>query len=170
VTITDSKGATKTVSQMIKVKDIRCYAGNSPHHKVYVCHNDKNTICIDTNALLTHLNNHGDLLGQCGNSKSSEYGDENGDDHSIMDGLHSTEMTVYPNPSNGAFTVRIPAIHDKGQVMVRDMMGRLISTTSIEAAEEDQVLQVDLSNVARGTYVVIVVSGADVYKSNILIQ
>jgi hypothetical protein len=174
VTITDSKGAVKTVSQTIIVRDVRCYAGNSPLHKIYVCHNGRNTICIDTNALATHLNNHGDLVGECGQNKNS-FNEDDEHDALTEEGVaaHIEEVkniSLYPNPSDGHFTIKIPAIGKDGQIMVRDMMGKVVSMTSVASSDNEQVLQIDLSNVARGTYIIVLSSGTEVYRSNMLIQ
>lgn len=175
VTITDSKGATKTVSQTINVIDVRCYAGNSPLHKIYVCHNGKNTICIDTNALATHLNQHGDLVGRCEDyqNKNSYDGEDGHEDH--QDGLSAIgeiekNMILFPNPSDGRFTVKLPALPQEGQLVVRDIMGRVVSMSTVASSDVEQILQVDLSAVAKGTYIIMVSSGKELYRSSMLVQ
>ncbi|MCD6064904.1 MAG: hypothetical protein K0R82_2815, partial [Flavipsychrobacter sp.] len=174
VTITDSKGATKTVSQTINVIDVRCYAGNSPLHKIYVCHNGKSTICIDTNALATHLNQHGDRVGRCEDYQNkNSYDDHEQDEHAGGISAHVSferKIALYPNPSDGRFAVKIPALAQDGQIVVRDIMGKMISVTTVAALDVEQVLQLDLSNVARGTYVIIMSSGNEVLRSNMVVQ
>ena len=165
VTITDANGSTKTVSQTIFVKDVRCYAGNSPLHKVYVCHNGKNTICIDTNALLTHLNEHGDRLGQCGSNKY-----DNNESIDLFNNNTSNCITAYPNPNNGTFIVKMPALAIDGKLLVRDLMGRIITSVQVDALEFGQSVQVDLSGVAAGTYIVTLHAGEEVHKANVIVQ
>ncbi|WP_276134907.1 LamG-like jellyroll fold domain-containing protein [Polluticoccus soli] len=171
VTITDSKGAIKTVSQTINVIDVRCYAGNSPLHKIYVCHNGKNTICIDTNALATHLNQHGDLVGRCEDYQNKNSYDEGGHEDGLTAiGEIAKNMVLFPNPSDGRFAVKLPALGQEGQLVVRDITGKIVSMSTVTSSDVEQILQIDLSNVAKGTYIIMVSSGDEMYKSSMLVQ
>lgn len=64
VIVTDADTNTASDDVMVYVIDVRCGSGSS---KVLVCHNvyhNPHTICIDSHAVLAHLNQ-GDYLGNC---------------------------------------------------------------------------------------------------------
>ena len=66
VIVTDANNITATDDVMVNVIDVRC-GGRGDSSKVLVCHNVSNnphTICINSHAVLAHLN-HGDYLGNC---------------------------------------------------------------------------------------------------------
>ncbi|MDR1371365.1 MAG: T9SS type A sorting domain-containing protein [Dysgonamonadaceae bacterium] len=61
------------------------------------------------------------------------------------------DFQVYPNPSSGKFTVQSGAENGNSQVQVFDMNGKQIRSYRLD---DSGYLEVDLSNVSRGTYLV----------------
>jgi hypothetical protein len=76
--------------------------------------------------------------------------------------------TVYPNPSNGLFTIEIPKTNnDLVSVKISDVLGRQVLNIQ---AQSGQLLPVNLSDFKMGTYVV-QITGSDInLKQNIVIQ
>jgi hypothetical protein len=60
------------------------------------------------------------------------------------------EMTVYPNPNNGNFELKLPENVNNGIVTVRDINGRLILTQDINANNT----AIQLEDVSNGIYFV----------------
>ncbi|HMK16698.1 MAG TPA: T9SS type A sorting domain-containing protein, partial [Chitinophagaceae bacterium] len=98
VTVTDANGCVFTDCANIFAQDVRCHAGNSDDHKIYVCHNN-NTICVNQSTLTSHLN-HGDYYGQC-ISNTLNIGETTGEE------ISGSGFKIYPNPGHGNFTLYI---------------------------------------------------------------
>jgi len=98
VTVTDANGCVFTDCANIFAQDVRCYAGNSDDHKIYVCHNN-NTICVGQSTLTSHLN-HGDYYGQCISNTLNMGG-------TIGEEISGSGLKIYPNPGHGNFTLYI---------------------------------------------------------------
>ena len=64
------------------------------------------------------------------------------------------EVTVFPNPTNGSFTVVIPSRFDEGKLLVLDITGRPVMSQSI--APGKTVYQFDKGNLPAGVYMVYV--------------
>jgi hypothetical protein len=58
-------------------------------------------------------------------------------------------VSIYPNPNNGSFTVVFGRELSNAKISVRDMLGRLVYTTTVNGDKQ----QIEL-NEARGTYFV----------------
>jgi hypothetical protein len=73
VTVTDNRGCEVTDQVTVIVENVDC-SNNQNSSKVAICHippgnpNNPQDICISVNAVQTHLNNHGDLIGSCSNT------------------------------------------------------------------------------------------------------
>lgn len=78
---------------------------------------------------------------------------------SIHNHSHSdyTNINIYPNPSNGRFTINIEASKtEKYRLEVYDIEGKLVSK-NIYSVDKDNILneEIDLSNLDKGSYVAI---------------
>jgi hypothetical protein len=118
ITVTDAGGCQATTSKEVIVRDINCNNG-----KVYMCHitgnsSHVNTICIDNNAVATHLAA-GCSLGECiGSRNAPSVIESEAKDFSIQ---------ILPNPSKNYFTLSIKT-NDVPPISVRvmDILGRVI--------------------------------------------
>ena len=118
VTVTDANGCTGTASKQVTVKDVNC--GNG---KVYMCHisgnsGHVNTICIDNNAVASHLAA-GCSLGECLSGRTAPTAME------AEAGVFTVD--ILPNPTNNYFNLAINT-NDASPVSVRimDVLGRVI--------------------------------------------
>jgi len=80
--------------------------------------------------------------------------------------VENTKYSVYPNPSQGAFTLSFGAsLTEQAKVQVFDMAGKLVYETNVNPGNTDLKMQIDL---ARGMYQVVVSS--DGYRQVLPIQ
>jgi hypothetical protein len=73
-----------------------------------------------------------------------------------LDELIATEITLYPNPSNGVFRVETGSTEETG-IQIIDLNGALIYSV----ISTDPAVQIDLSNLAAGVYLVKVNTGSE---------
>ena len=138
VTVTDANGCSATDEVTVNVIDVRC--GNN-NNKVLVCHKGK-TICISPNAVQTHLNNHGDYLGNCGGDQlvtlPTEYE------------LHYN----YPNPFNPMTRIDYSLPFDsKVNIQIFDVLGREVATLVNDYQNAGYyTIDFNASNLASGIY------------------
>lgn len=67
------------------------------------------------------------------------------------------EFTVYPNPSTGIFTLDLGSSENNDtQIILRDVTGRIIENYAVTG---QQLIQLDLTEKASGTYYVNIISG-----------
>lgn len=165
VTVKDGSNCTGTAAKTINVVDVRC--GNKLD-KVSVCHNG-NTLCISDNAVPTHLN-HGDQLGACNSAIASRT--------TTTSLIHIEEKEaatlatmVYPNPSNGQFTVQL---HNntatRAEVQIADAKGIVIERKPVQLIKGSQNIQFNLGNKAGGMYLVKVTDEKGVQTIKMIIQ
>ena len=122
VTVTDANGCVFTDCANIFAQDVRCFAGNSEEHKIYVCHHN-NTICVDQSTLATHLD-HGDYYGQC-ISNTLNVGEITGEE------ISGSLLKIYPNPSHGNFTLYINSSVNYVDAEIINASGQIIKRVKI---------------------------------------
>ena len=84
----------------------------------------------------------------------------------IMEQSKEKRFDIYPNPSDGLFTISLGAIEDSYDIEIIDVMGRVIYTKSDNKNE----VNVDLSGKGSGIYHVRVYTGNKVWSSQVLIK
>ncbi len=65
--------------------------------------------------------------------------------------LGATSFKVYPNPSNGSFSVDVPAIGSASTITIMDITGRVITTAQIDATNQASTLH--FNNIKPGSYI-----------------
>lgn len=167
VTITNQWGCTSSCSVTFCVKDIRVQ-GNGNNGKVYLCHYPAtgvpNTLSISTNAVPSHLSNHtGDVLGQCGQTCGALQRIIAGN------GTVPGQVTVAPNPNNGAFVVTLPDVQNNTQMVITDLQGKVIQSRLLNE-KDGQVINVQLTNVPYGIYLLNVIYSGESYRVKLEIR
>jgi len=77
------------------------------------------------------------------------------------------ELKVYPNPSNGAFTIVLPGTGtNDATVTIMDMLGRCVETRNIDAASQKSALDFDVPS---GNYIVKVSQGNNNYRAQVVV-
>lgn len=75
------------------------------------------------------------------------------------------EVMLYPNPSNGDFTVQLANTTDEANVTVYDSLGKQVSSKQVLGKEN-----ITLSNAAKGIYMVVITSGATVTTKKLVVN
>jgi hypothetical protein len=134
------------------------------NNKLNICHVDeygnRNTLCVNKNALPAHLG-HGDWAGPCIGCAEGRSAPIGGNSHGINDGL---QMELYPNPVSGLLTIDLQGLDAgaDGVLSILDQMGRVVYEQKVEAGIHR--LQIDLAqqHLSSGEYLVRVESNAGV--------
>jgi hypothetical protein len=64
-------------------------------------------------------------------------------------------MKVFPNPSTGNITLALNnGKADKGQVIITDLAGMVITTRNVTGLQGGQNISINLNHLASGTYMV----------------
>lgn len=166
VTATNSNGCSTTCTVTFCVLDIRVPGQNN---KVYLCHvppgnpNNPQTLSISVNAVPSHLSGHaGDRLGNCNQSCGSAKGSEEAGIGEVL----GEEFNVYPNPTTGVFYVEVPHDVKADRIVIMDMTGKIVdSRTNAEGK-----VQFNMSNLAKGMYMVQVMYGEDTFRTKLSVQ
>ena len=135
LTVTDANGCTASIEKVVNVIDVTC--GNNPRSpKVEICHNGK-TICVDENAVQTHLA-HGDVLGSCDVAKED---------------VKISQVNVYPNPFVSEVTVEINSSSiAKVDFQIYNFFGQLVSQSTKEVASGKSAVNIELADLRKGFY------------------
>lgn len=84
----------------------------------------------------------------------------------INENYLSKEFSIYPNPSSGLFTLRLPNVESNAKVEVYSVVGQQIKSKSISA----QKLEIDLSNYDKGIYFVQIQNGSNTIRERVIKQ
>ena len=148
VTVTDASGCTGTASKEVVVKNVNCNNG-----KVYMCHitgnsSHVNTICIDNNAVATHLAA-GCSLGECVGSRTAP--------SAIEAEVAGFKIDIIPNPSNNYFNLVINT-SDASPVTIRimDVLGRVVEIKNNMAVSEKYTFG---NSIKPGVYLAEIIQG-----------
>ncbi len=122
-TITDAEGC--VLMDTFEVKAVNVICGNN-NNKVKVCHNHENSLCISVSAVETHLNNHGDHLGDCGIDPCDD-----GITTGLNDVFESENFEIHPNPANELITIEIPDFNDQLALHIYNINGQLVKRENV---------------------------------------
>ncbi len=78
------------------------------------------------------------------------------------------DVTVYPNPSNGTFTVVIPATGNEATITIIDVLGKIVETRLVANANGSTSV-FNLTGVAAGSYLIRINSGAAAFKETVVV-
>lgn len=81
-------------------------------------------------------------------------------------------LSVFPNPTQGAFTLQLPALgaERQAQVSVFNSLGQQLQTRSVELSPAGTQTQVDVSNLAAGIYTLRVQAGSQVATQQLAVK
>jgi hypothetical protein len=78
-------------------------------------------------------------------------------------------LTVYPNPSNGKFTVNLEGLQQSNcKLTICNLVGQEIYTTIFK--EQQTKSDIDLSDFSKGLYIVKINDGKNIYTQKIITE
>ena len=80
---------------------------------------------------------------------------------------HEQQVSIYPNPSSGTFTVQIPGAVNNASITVTDVSGKVLQVAYPQAGQHQT--QVTLSNLASGTYMIQVEADGVQYRDKLVL-
>jgi hypothetical protein len=83
---------------------------------------------------------------------------------------NNNKVTVYPNPSNGYFNFSLVNSAADTEISVCDMLGNEVYKTTIKGSAANQNLNIDLSNMQKGMYLLKMQSGNTNQIQKLIIQ
>ncbi len=78
-------------------------------------------------------------------------------------------LSIYPNPSNGQFTINYEAINSSSSIEVRDVRGKLVYENLLNSSTSG-TLNIDLSNHNKGFYFIKIFNEQNSFIEKIIIQ
>ncbi len=177
VVVTNSNGCTATASIDVCVIDARHFKNNGqPSGKVLVCHRARKgqkliLISISPNAVMAHLTNHGDSLGECG----AGCNDSNSPPPVAprMDPVQTTDRfsaNVYPNPSNGQFDVQLDHAEGEITMILHDFFGKVVERKVVRPDSKTPTIQMGRGRLSAGVYTLKIYSKSGVLTKKVLVN
>ncbi len=162
LTVTDAKGCKGTSGVQVNVVDVRC--GTEKNPKVKVCHTvpQKHDVqlCVDEHAVPAMLAN-GDYLGECIVATARLAAPD-----MLIQPL--VVVGVYPNPSNGNFSVQLPVTEGDVRLAVLNSSGVVLDKRTVKGNVGN--VQYRLEKLAKGLYMVQVLSGNSLQVLKLVVQ
>jgi len=78
-------------------------------------------------------------------------------------------VTLYPNPTNGVFTIKMPPVKDGFVLTVFDVLGKQVYTHSAKTAGFE-TLSYDLSHLGKGIYSINIANGNQMSTKKLIIE
>ncbi len=82
-----------------------------------------------------------------------------------LDENNTLGIVLFPNPSTGSFTIKLPDANSLASVTISDVYGKEIFLGNLANAET----AVSLENIANGTYIIKVAQGGNVYRGKVVV-
>ncbi len=145
------------------------------NNKVKVCHippgnpQNANTICINCNALTTHIA-HGDYLGPCGNAPCPQNllmpgTAQNG----VFETAGPLSLEIFPNPAKDQVNIHLHGMNAEAVVTIHDSFGRLVWMKRSDDSQASFVLDISDSRFGAGIYLVSAVSAAEKVSGRLVV-
>ncbi|MEP7168167.1 MAG: T9SS type A sorting domain-containing protein, partial [Bacteroidota bacterium] len=81
------------------------------------------------------------------------------------------EFGIFPNPASGSATVTCSSDHESNiRLQLRDVTGKIIKEEKLQLSPGDNNYQLDLRNVVKGIYVVLINDNGSVYTKRLIID
>ena len=83
--------------------------------------------------------------------------------------LTSGQLSVYPNPNSGTFNLYLPYFDNQAEITVSNVQGQVIMRKTVNAKDGNAV-KLDLSNAARGMYLIDVAFSGEHLRAKTTVQ
>ena len=89
--------------------------------------------------------------------------------NSVPDIMYNTAMSIYPNPTNGEFSVSLPDVNSAATVTITDILSKVVTIKNIPF-HHDINETFDLTNMPPATYLIRVEAGGRIYRDKVVIN
>lgn len=165
-------GASSTVTKKLNVVDPFT---SSTHDSVYLCHKiaTRGSITYQLNKVPTShaatYTNAGDQLGNC-TAFTGRMGSQQEEEPGTIGAAEELLVRVYPNPSNGTFTVELPdGVKSGADIIVSDVQGKVVARQQMVKDGATRA-SFELNTLAKGMYLIQVRDGDMMHHTKIVIQ
>jgi len=79
-------------------------------------------------------------------------------------------LLIYPNPSNGVFKIKLKNTNIAAQLLLFDVLGKLIERRDVSAAQAAQPILMDKSSVETGVYLLKIITKDEIVTKKIVIK
>ena len=86
-----------------------------------------------------------------------------------IDNTSAYSLEIFPNPSNGIFNVSFEDFSDEVNLEILNHMGNQVYTKMVNVSNSGNMLIIDISFRASGTYYLKLISGSKIYTKKIII-
>jgi len=172
LTVTDSSGCSTTQDVVINAVNVGVIVTTGKGkkqktaHKVLVCHKGKRNISIDYHAVPAHLA-HGDSLGSCEDDCGTSFARTVSNNNLVVSPL---TISVYPNPSDGVFEIKLNNSNEASQILLFDLSGKLIERKVVSIEQADKNIVMDKSFLPSGVYLLKVITKEKIVTKKVVIQ
>ncbi len=171
IKVSDGQGCPAAATLTKRLNVVNPYSGTNVMvcHKVIVGRGYAYQVVTVNQSTAANYIAQGDQLGNC-NPFTGRTSAPGSNANAGEEPVGAAAVWVYPNPSTGAFSVALSAIENEAEVIVTDVQGKLIARQTIAKDAPQAKASFDLSNVARGVYLVQVKDGSLNYRTKIVVQ
>ncbi|HAW79766.1 MAG TPA: hypothetical protein DCX27_08665 [Balneola sp.] len=81
--------------------------------------------------------------------------------------MDAPRLSVYPNPTSDVVHVQLPQTVTSAELFIRDMNGKVVQAQSLNSSE---IVQLDVSKLERGVYILNVVSDENQWQERLVKQ
>ena len=108
-----------------------------------------------------------DQTGGTNWQEATESGDEEQNSQpETLDKEHETTFNLYPNPNNGEFIIVLENVAAKNTIVVYNLLGKQVASFQTL----NSTTNVNLSNQPKGTYLVKVITGEQVFTEKVVVR
>lgn len=157
LTVTDEFGCAVSVAKAITIQDIRCGVRNE---KLMICSKASGqSMCVPASTV-KNMNVTSYVLGSCNGTSAREA--------ATTLQVKEAGVALYPNPSNGQFSVRLSDFNTASvEVRIMDMMGRVVASRNVNIGNAQENISFNLSHLSKGTYVLQAMAAGKIYTERV---
>jgi hypothetical protein len=135
--------------------------GNN-NNKVLVCKvppgnsGNAHTICVNSNAVQSHLNN-GSYLGECTCTGGSNFIAPNNEFNTVTP-TNLAELEVFPNPAIDIVKIHLHGFESAGEIIIFDLSGKLLFSQKTNVEDHELTINVGGQEFINGVYMIRMIS------------
>jgi hypothetical protein len=171
-------GLTPLHSYSVRLKDV-CHNITGATDSVYInkylkllhhtnsAKNPFNIICVDDAGAAAHMANHTARSNPAVHDYVVDPCSSIGNTARISK-AEVLELQIIPNPTSGYFRLQLPPLEANASLHIIDLQGKTVRTETL--AKDEKSLELDISELSNGIYLIRINDGTDTYQARLLKQ